>query len=105
EAVVDRAQKNPGLHEAVVSRVDLPPDLLNEMYFVVEGRLRQQILQQNQRLDPALVDEALNAGRTRIAADDGALPADYAKAEAYVRELKAAGALNPQMLARFLRSG
>lgn len=105
EAVIDRAQANPALHEAVVGRASLPPDLLNEMYFVVESRLRQQILEQNRQLDPALLDQALSAGRTRVAAGDGALPADYAKAEAYVRELRAAGALNPQMLARFLRSG
>lgn len=105
EAVVDRAQRNPALHEAVVNRAALPPDLLNEMYFVVESRLRQRILEQNQQMDPALLDAALSAGRTRVAAADGALPPDYAKAEAYVRELRAAGALNPQQLARFLRSG
>lgn len=105
EAVVDRAQRNPALHEAVVNRASLPPDLLNEMYFVVEARLRQRILEQNQQLDPAVLDAALSAGRARVAVADGALPPDYARAEAYVRELRAAGALTPQQLARFLRSG
>lgn len=105
ETAVERAKANPDLHEAVVERAALPPDLLNEMYFVVEARLRQRILEQNARLDPALLESALSAGRARIAADDGALPADYPEAMAYVRELKAAGQLTPQALARFLRSG
>lgn len=105
EAAVDRARANPALHEAVVNRQALPADLLNEMYFVVEARLRQQILEQNARLDPALLENALEAGRARVAAADGVLPADYPEQLAYVQELKAANQLTPQVLARFLRSG
>lgn len=105
ETAVERARVNPALHEATVARANLPPDLLNDMYFVVEARLRTQILEQNARMDPALLDSALTAGRNRIAADDGALPADYSECLAYVAELEAAGQLTPQMLARFLRSG
>ena len=105
EAAVERARVNPALHEATVSRASLPADLLNEMYFVVEARLRTRILEQNARMDPVLLESALAAGRARIATDDGALPADYAECSAYVEELKAAGQLTPQMLARFLRSG
>ena len=105
ETAVERAKINPALHEATVQRASLPADLLNEMYFVVEARLRQQILEQNARMDPALLESALAAGRARVATDDGALPADYAECRDYVEELKAAGQLTPQMLARFLRSG
>jgi uncharacterized protein (DUF2336 family) len=105
EAAVERATRNPDLHEAVVARPNLPPDLLNEMYFVVEARLRQRILEENAKLDPALLEQALSAGRKQVAARDGALPADYDQAEAYVNELRAAGELTPRVLARFLRSG
>ncbi|WP_372706266.1 DUF2336 domain-containing protein [Brevundimonas sp.] len=105
ETAVERAKANPALHEATVYRATLPADLLNDMYFVVEARLRRQILEQNARMDPALLESALAAGRARVAADDGALPADYAECRNYVEELKAAGQLTPQMLARFLRSG
>lgn len=105
ETAVERARINPALHEATVSRASLPPDLLNDMYFVVEARLRTQILEQNARMDPALLDSALTAGRNRVATDDGALPSDFSECLAYVEELDAAGQLTPQMLARFLRSG
>ena len=104
ETAVERAKANPALHAATVERQSLPADLLNEMYFVVEARLRHQILDQNARMDPDLLEAALAAGRTRVATDDGALPADYAENLAYVDELKAAGQLTPQVLIRFLRS-
>lgn len=105
ETAVTRAQANKDLHEAVINRRDLPPDLLNEMYFVAEARLRQRILEQNALIDPALLEQALAKGRNRVAAEDGALPADYDEAEAYITELRAAGELSPKVLARFLRSG
>lgn len=105
ETAVERAKANPALHAATVERASLPPDLLNEMYFVVEARLRTRILEQNARMDPALLESALSAGRARLAEVDGALPADYSACLAYVEEMRAAGQLTPQMLARFLRSG
>ncbi|WP_447908987.1 DUF2336 domain-containing protein [Brevundimonas bullata] len=105
EAAVERARVNPALHAPTVERASLPADLLNEMYFEVEARLRQRILEQNARMDPALLESALAAGRTRVATDDGALPPDYAESLAYVEELRAANQLTPQVLARFLRSG
>ncbi len=105
ETAVTRAKANPALQAAVVERTTLPPDLLNEMYFLVEARLRRQILERNARMDPAVLDQALEAGRARVATGDGVLPEDYAEAQAYVRELAAAGQLTPQTLARMLRSG
>jgi uncharacterized protein (DUF2336 family) len=104
EAAVERAKVNPALHEDTVARRAMPPDLLNDMYFVVEARLRQRILEQNARMDPELLETALAAGRARVAASDGFLPADYDESLAYVEELRIAGQLTPQMLARFLRS-
>lgn len=105
ETAVERAKANPALHAATVHRKSLPPDLLNEMYFVVEARLRQSILERNASMDPALLESALAAGRARVATSHGDLPPDYAECLAYVGELKAANQLTPQMLARFLRSG
>ena len=104
ERVVDRAAVNPDLHEAVVTRKSLPVDLLNEMYFVVEARLRDSILARNASIDPAELDAALSAGRKRVALGDGALPADYAEAEKAVRAMKARGEINPRTLAAMLRN-
>ena len=105
ETVVDRAATNPALHDAVCGRHDLPVDLLNEMYFVVEARLREAITARNAAIDPEALDAALAAGRKRMAARDGALPQDYAEAEAHVRGLKRTGAITPVSLVAFLRHG
>lgn len=105
EKVVDRAQSAPSLHAAVVNRKHLPPDLLNEMYFVVEQRLRERIAARNDAMDPAALDSALAVGRTRLATRDGALPPDFADAERHVAALlKAEGGLAPGVLAGFLRN-
>lgn len=104
EAVVDRAAQNPQLHAAVVSRKDVPIDLLNEMYFVVEAELRQHILQRNESIDPDELDAALKAGRQRVAVRDGALPPDYAASERAIRMMKATGEFEPPALAGLLRA-
>lgn len=105
EKVVDRAVENPALHQAVIDRNTLPIDLLNEMYFVVEHRLREQITARNADIDPVALEAALAAGRMRLAAGDGVLPSDYAEAEAFVRGLKAKGPVQPAALAGLLRNG
>ncbi|WP_245863732.1 DUF2336 domain-containing protein [Caulobacter mirabilis] len=104
ERAVDRAAHNPDLHEAVVSRDSLPIDLLNEMYFVVEARLRDHILTRNAEVNPAELEAALSAGRKRVALGDGALPADYAEAEKTVRGLIARNDVGPRTLAAMLRN-
>jgi len=81
ETVVDRAVANPELHAAVVHRHNLPVDLLNEMYFVVEAKLRETITARNASISPADLTAALESSRKRIATRDGALPPDLAEAE------------------------
>jgi uncharacterized protein (DUF2336 family) len=103
ETAVDRAATNPELHAAVVDRASLPPDLLNEMYFIVEARLRDRIMDRNAELDPADLDAALRAGRKHIAVQDGALPADYGEAERAVQALQIRGELTPPALVAMLR--
>jgi uncharacterized protein (DUF2336 family) len=105
EAAVDRAALNPDLHAAVVGRRELPVDLLNEMYFVVEARLRREITARNQEIDPEALEAALAAGRTKLATKDGALPSDYGHALKDIRERLQAGRLTPAAIVKFLREG
>ena len=104
EAVVDRAAANPALHEAVVDRHSLPVDLLNDMYFMVEAKLRARIMEKNADVDPATLEAALSAGRKRVAEQDGALPADLTEVEHEFRAIKARGGATPQALAGMLRA-
>jgi uncharacterized protein (DUF2336 family) len=105
EKAVDRAQVNPALHQAVVERRKLPADLLNEMYFIVEARLREKIMERNAELDPQELEAALESGRRRLASRDGALPPDYQAAEAEVKAMAQRGELTPTVLTSLLRRG
>lgn len=103
EEVVQRAQANPALHEVVVNRPDMPPDLMNDMYFVVEARLRERIMQENAKLDPALVEKALSAGRSRVAVAYGDFPPDYEKINKDVELLRKSERLTPNLIAKYMR--
>ena len=104
ETVVERATANPELQAAVVGRRSLPLDLLNEMYFVVEGRLREHILARNASADPAAVEAALASARTRLAARAEAEPEDLAEALAEIDKLASRHRLTAPTLLGFLRS-
>jgi uncharacterized protein (DUF2336 family) len=99
ERVVDRARDRPALHEVVVNRHDLPIDLLNEMYFMVEGRLRKAILDRNAIIDPEELDAALSMARQRsqVKANVDAAE-DMRAAEAFVEKKFRSGELKPALL-------
>ncbi len=103
EEVVQRAHANPALHEVVVNRPDMPPDLMNDMYFVVEARLRERIMQENAKLDPAVVEKALSTSRSRVAVAYGDFPSDYEKINRDVELLRKNERLTPNLLAKYMR--
>ncbi len=103
EAAVDRARRNTFLHEGVVKRRDLPLDLLNEMYFVVETKLRDQILQRNANVDPATLDAALSKARERLKQSVGDMTAEAKNAMAFIQSKKTSGELNARLLVSLYR--
>ncbi len=104
ETVVDRARANPDLQEGVVHRRDMPLDLLNELYFDVQQRLRDAILERNAAVDPAELDAALSRARGRLRHAAQAVSEDLRKAEREVRNLSAAGRLDGKALLAFHRA-
>jgi uncharacterized protein (DUF2336 family) len=103
EAAVDRARRNGVLHEAVVTRQDLPLDLMNDMYFAVEASLREQIMKRNASVDPATLDAALAKARERLKQTVGDLSAEAKNAMGFIQSKKAAGELNARMLVALYR--
>jgi uncharacterized protein (DUF2336 family) len=103
EAAVDRARRNTLLHEGVVKRNDLPLDLLNEMYFVVENTLRDQILQRNASVDPETLDAALSKARERMRQNVGDVGAEAKNAIAFIQSKKNSGELNARLLVSLYR--
>lgn len=105
EVAVDRARANSKLHEGVVRRGDLPLDLLNEMYFMVETRLREVIMEKNASVDPKALDEALTKTRERMRVNAGAASDESRKALAFIRHRKAQGELNARVVIALHREG
>jgi uncharacterized protein (DUF2336 family) len=103
ETAVDRAQRNAFLHDGVVKRSDLPLDLLNEMYFVVETTLRDQIMKRNSSVDPETLDAALTKARARMSKSAGEVSAEAKQAVAFIESKKRAGALNAALLVSLYR--
>jgi uncharacterized protein (DUF2336 family) len=103
EKVVDRARHNQNLHEGVVTRSDLPLDLLNEMYFVVETRLRQKILEKNATVDRDALDAALMRTRAKMAQNVIAVTEDVRKAQIMIAQKKAQGLLDGRLLVALYR--
>ncbi|MEQ1491316.1 MAG: DUF2336 domain-containing protein [Terricaulis sp.] len=103
EAAVDRARRNTMLHDGVVKRGDLPLDLLNEMYFVVENTLRDQIMKRNASVDPATLDAALSKARARMSANVGDMSAEAKNAMTFITSKKNAGELNARLLVSLYR--
>ncbi len=103
EAAVDRARRNEMLHAGVVTRKDIPLDLLNELYFVVEAGLRDQILQRNATVDPATLDAALSRTRERLRQTAGEMSAEAQKAMTFIQQKKNSGELNARLLVSLYR--
>lgn len=103
EAAVDRARRNDMLHAGVVRRKDIPLDLLNELYFVVEAGLRDQILQRNANVDPATLDAALSRTRERLRQSAGEMTAEAQKAMSFIQQKKNNGELNARLLVSLYR--
>ncbi|MEZ5996017.1 MAG: DUF2336 domain-containing protein [Hyphomonadaceae bacterium] len=103
ETAIDRARANSMLHEGVVKRKDLPLDLLNEMYFVVENTLRDQILSRNAKVDPQALEAALTKARQRMSQSAGDTTEEAKKAMAFIQSKKNSGELNARMLVSLYR--
>jgi len=103
ETAVDRARRNTLLHEGVVKRSDLPLDLLNEMYFVVENKLRDQIMQRNASVDPATLDAALTKARAKMSHPVADISAEAKNAMAFIQSKKNSGELSARLLVSLYR--
>ena len=105
ESLVDHAENCEALHEPLVERKELAPDLLNEMFFVVKDRLREQILERTASVSPEELEAAFEAAQKRLARKTGPKPRDYDDAVRYVSAKKLRKALTHELLAELLLQG
>jgi uncharacterized protein (DUF2336 family) len=102
EHLVDHAEVCPELHEPLVDRSELPPDLLNEMFFLVKAKLRERIVARQETFDRATLEAAFAAAQARLARKTPGKPRDYDDAVRYVTSKKIRKQLNTQLLVELL---
>jgi uncharacterized protein (DUF2336 family) len=105
EHLVDHAGACPALHEPLVELPQMPPDLLNEMFFLVKEKLRERIVERNGTFDQATIEAAFTAAQERLARKTGAAPRDYDDAVRYVSGKKLRKKLTFDLLGELLVNG
>ena len=101
ETMTDRALTSQALHKPMVSRSDLPPDLLNSMFFAVSSELKRAIMARMQDLDPEIIDSAIRQTERRMKMQTATPDPDQAKADAFMDTLKRSGPVTEAMLVTF----
>lgn len=99
EKLVGHARSVKSLQKPMTDRFDLPPKLLTKMYFFVSAALKKEILKRSDMLDPALIDEAVNANRKEIlktAVRDA--QSEVSSAQQFVQEKAQANQINESLL-------
>lgn len=114
-AVVDRAEANSQLQQPLVSRGDVPADLLHRIFWNVSTQLRQKILEATAAIPAEELDRLLAESETEVTSTLGKAtqprnnhgPAFDAAtidvAEQFARNKEAAGHLTQDLLIQLLR--
>ncbi len=105
EKLVTRSENVVELHEPLALRRELPPDLLNEMYFFVSSKLQHHILATNAKIDEATLEEALAKSRQRLGKKANSRLLRKSAPEQYVDDLERQDLLNQSMLVKLFESG
>lgn len=103
ETMVARAEDDEALHQPLVTQRDLPPDLLQKMYWQVSSVLRQHIIETVADLEEDQLDEILEETRTWF--DSEQLEEALSPAERFIRDQQRLGQLDNSLLVQLLRQG
>jgi uncharacterized protein (DUF2336 family) len=101
--VVKRAEANKDLHEPLVDRDDLSPELMHDMFWFVSSTLRETILSKATNLDPDMVNRLLRESEERILLEMGSAPPEKSRAHLYIEKMIAKRELNEALLVKLCR--
>ena len=97
--MVEHARTITELQAPMTGRYDVPPQLLTQMYFFVSSALKREILKRSEMLDPALIDEAVDANRARILSESmSSAQADVSSAQRFIEDRVRSNTLNESLL-------
>lgn len=99
EKLVEQSRSIGELQAPLAGRFDLPPQLLTQMYFFVSSALKKEILKRSDMLDPALIDEAVDANRQKILTTAVAeATVEIEESRRFIRERIQSNSLNESLL-------
>ena len=102
ERIVARAEDNKALHAPLVERPDLPPELLNEMFWFVSSNLRQHIVEKTSAIDAEVVDRMIAESQEAVVAELDAANSTVSEAERFIINKKRLGQLDEALLVELL---
>jgi uncharacterized protein (DUF2336 family) len=104
DRIMERAEANPELRQPVIRAPAIAPHHLNQLYMLVEGPMRKEILERYSKFSPEQIEQALERAKTRVDIIHSALPADFETASRDVAALRGKGALTPAILPTMWRN-
>jgi len=106
EKVVDRSESIPALQSPLLERSDLPPEMMNEMFFFVSKAIKEQIIEKNGQLDESVIADLIAASQQQVVAslEQQTAQADR-KAAKTVESLFRLKQLNERKLMEYLDNG
>lgn len=104
EKLVERSRRSVPLHEPLLRRTDLEPELAGRMYAWVSAALRRHIAQ-NFDVDPSLLDRAIEDSLDAVAADHAKRAADGGPDQRIAAALVDRKDDDPSLLLNLLRAG
>jgi len=104
QRVVERAETSEILQAPLVTRADVPPDMLHDMFSFVSSELRSKITQKLESMPPEVVEKAFADAAKDFAGEVRQMKDADRKAMVYVSEMARRKLLNEALLQQLLRN-
>jgi uncharacterized protein (DUF2336 family) len=105
DKVIVRAENNKALQGPIIKRKKVTIDVLNQMFAIVSGPMREEIMSRYKDFSEDQIKDAMVRAQTRVSILNQILPKDYETKLQRIQELKAKGQLNPANLPNIWREG
>lgn len=102
--VVERSETSDVLQAPLITRADVPPDMLQDMFSFVSSELRTKITQKLDSLPPEVIEKAFAAAAREFAGEVRQVKDADRKAMVYVAEMARRKLLNEALLHQLLRN-
>lgn len=102
--VVERSETSESLQAPLITRADVPPDMLQDMFSFVSSELRNKITQKLDSMPPEVVEKAFAEAAKEFAGEVRQVKDADRKAMVYVAEMAHRKLLNESLLHQLLRN-